>query len=102
MKSIFRISAATAVAAVLAAAASCSCGRHTREVRAAAELGQKHASMLCDTTLSDNELHYRLLSIRSREWQMRSNGFDDAADEYISAFEAYIAENNKDLAARIF
>jgi hypothetical protein len=68
---------------------------------AAAELGEKHAAMLCDTALSSYELHYRILNVRAREWQMRSNGFDKAADEYIASFQAYISEHNSELAAEL-
>jgi len=96
----------TAIAAICAISsatiASCSCSRESKDIAAAGELGQKHAAQLCDTVLSPHELHYRLLDIRSREWQMRSNGFDSAADNYIAAFETYIKEHNPTLADSIF
>lgn len=88
-------------AVTIGCVSSCSCSRKAKGIDAAHELGQKHAAMLCDTTLSSHELHYRLLSVRSREWQMRSNGYDEAADQYISSFEEYLSEHNQELADRI-
>lgn len=91
------------IAAALAAIpASCSCSGESCRIDNAAELGNRHAAMLCDTTLPLRELHYRLLNIRALEWQMRDNGYDKAADEYIGAFEAHIRQNAPTLADSIF
>ncbi|MDE6307059.1 MAG: hypothetical protein K2L90_10805, partial [Muribaculaceae bacterium] len=97
-----RISVIAVRAASVSLSTACSCRRNTKELDAADLLGQKHAALLCDTILSDHELHYRLLNVRSREWQMRSNGFNEAADRYIASFETYISEHNSELAAKIF
>ena len=102
MKPLHTIAIATICAISSATIASCSCSRESKDIDSAAELGQKHAAMLCDTVLSSHELHYRLLNVRSHEWQMRSNGFDSAADSYIASFEAYIKDHNPTLADSIF
>lgn len=84
--------------------ALCSCGTSTEPISPAAERGQLDAAALCSDslTLSTHELTSAILAVRSREWQMRSQGCDADADAYIEAFRTYITEHNESLANELF
>ncbi len=72
------------------------------EEKDAQQLGEYHAKQLLTKPLSDKELQYRLLEIRAIETEIRSNGYNDAADAYIKAFTDCIKVNNDSLAQEIF
>lgn len=85
----------------------CSCGSDDTQkpdTSPAAERGQADAAALCtdSVSLTEHELTNAILSVRSREWQMRSQGFDADADAYIEAFRQYIIDNNEQLAKELF
>lgn len=79
-------------------------GDDSCEVSPAAERGRCDAEALCtdSATLSHHALTAALLAVRSREWQMRSQGYDDDADAYIEAFRQYITDHNESLAKELF
>lgn len=86
-------------------ASACSGGEDKdRSHSPAAIRGQEDAAALCTDSvkLSPHALTAAILSVRSREWKMRSAGFDDDADAYIEAFKEYITEHNHALAQELF
>ncbi|MDE7389257.1 MAG: hypothetical protein K2M97_08420 [Muribaculaceae bacterium] len=88
-----------------AAAALTTCGGHSQPMLSpAAERGEADAAALCADSLqlTVHDLTSALLAVRSREWQMRSQGFDDDADAYIEAFRQYVIDHNEDLAKELF
>lgn len=54
------------------------------------------------STGETRELHSAMLAVKAREWEMRRNGDDTAADAYIQAFRDYVAGHDKKLADEIF
>lgn len=81
---------------------SCSSGSRRSDNTAARNLGERHAKELVEAGLSDAELQFRLLEIRSNETAIREDGYNDAADAYIEAFTDYIKAHNDSLARVIF
>ncbi len=81
-----------------------SCGSESEQISPASERGQLDAAALCSDSISltNHELTAAILAVRSREWQMRSQGFDSDADAYIEAFRNYITEHNETLAKELF
>ncbi len=81
-----------------------SCGSDSASLSPAAERGELDAAALCSDSikLSSHELTAAILAVRSREWQMRSQGFDADADAYIDAFRQYITDHNESLAKELF
>lgn len=78
------------------------CGSESSTQCAARELGALHASELCEPGRTSQQLHYMLLNVRAKEWEMRSHGMDDEADRYISSFENEVRARNDSLASLIF
>lgn len=67
------------------------------------ERGQSDAKALSNANYSaDKDLHAALLAVKSREWQLRERGDAISADAYIEGFKAYLQENDKSLANKIF
>lgn len=83
-------------------AAMTGCGSESSTECAARELGALHASELCEPGRSSQQLHYMLLNVRAKEWEMRSHGMEAEADRYIAAFENEVRARNDSLAALIF
>ncbi|MDE5971646.1 MAG: hypothetical protein K2G94_02750 [Muribaculaceae bacterium] len=93
--------------ALVVIASLCSCrpsDADSTDTSPAAERGQADAAALCTDSvgLTEHELTNAILAVRSREWQMRSQGFDADADAYIEAFRQYIIDNNEQLAKELF
>ena len=93
--------------ALVVIASLCSCRPNDtdqNDASPASERGQADAAALCtdSVSLTEHELINAILAVRSREWQMRSQGFDADADAYIEAFRQYIIDNNEQLAKELF
>lgn len=88
---------------VALAAATLSCSSEEREkADSASRLGREHAQRVIDCKSDTLRMQYLLLEVRSREQLLRSNGYQQAADTYVRAFEEYIKSNNDSLARLIF
>ncbi len=66
---------------------------------AAVEAARK---LIADQPMNDMQLQSRILEIRSNEFKLREAGFDKAADNYISIFEATVRAESDSLARIIF
>ena len=92
-------------ALILALAASCTDSPSQQQVdtSSAIERGRADALALSEANFtSDRDLHSALLSVKSREWKMRSQGDSVNASAYIDAFRQYLNEIDTELANKVF
>ncbi len=69
----------------------------------AVERGRADALALSEAGFtSDRDLHSALLSVKSREWKMRTQGDSVNASAYIDAFRQHLNEIDTELANKVF
>ena len=78
------------------------CNGNSKHVKAAKQLGEKHANEIITQDLPGNKLAVKLLDVRAKEHQMRTLINDQVADAYIESFTSYIKLNDDSLASIIF
>lgn len=62
----------------------------------------KYSESLADSTLSETEIQFRLLDIRSREQDLRHKGDSVLADYFIISIEENLYNSDPDLAEKLF
>lgn len=96
----------TILLTLIAATAISSCSNAAKsapdDTSEAMEQGQADAKAILTIDRSPQSLHNALLSVKAREWQMRSNGDDNAANCYINAFRDYLSLHDRSLHDEIF
>lgn len=100
-----RIQKSLLSAALILALAACTDNPSHQPIdtSSAIERGRADALALSEAKFtSDRDLHSALLSVRSREWKMRSQGDSINASAYIDAFRQYLNKIDTELANKVF
>lgn len=71
--------------AIICVMSSCN-SRHKINIKSATDSGYEFAGRYLSDTITDMQRHELLLDVRSREYQLRVEKYDEAADAFINAF----------------
>ena len=95
MKRIIPIIFAIAVSLV-------ACNGNSKHVKAAKQLGEKHAQEIIEQELSDKELMIKILDVKARATEISQKVSHQTAHYYTSSFETYMRQHSDSLSKLIF